>query len=480
MPAELDEVYRQTLERIRKQAGDDGPLGMRILSWISHARRPLSVDELRHGLAVEYDGNEEKPNEFDEDNMHLSESLVDVCAGLVIIDSSSRIIRLVHYTTQEYLDKERLHIFPNAEVDISRACLMFLSYDSTRTWKNPKTWVNTSRNFSPLRGRLQARDHLVFADYATYHWFSHVKSGLQARDPDPVFLKAVADFKTIDSMASSISNLNFWATIESDRTTEALPLEVASYLGLEELVIVLLDQKTGSCTGSDRSLGLASSNGYLNVVKLLLEKGAQVDSTIEVRGHRDVRRITALGAACKAGDLSVAESLIEKGADIHGGDLAVLSPIHVAAWHNRPMLVDFLLKKGVNPNARDADGRTACHFAAMDGSLDSVKILIDAHGDLELKDNNGWTVLHHAVDTYIATKRQRNMVKFLLDRGIDASAKDKRGELASNILGNKLSRFARFHRSSYELEMGKQLRQRMLELEHKSSTRAASGVPIHR
>lgn len=479
MPAELDEVYRQTLERIRKQAGDDGPLGMRILSWISHARRPLSVDELRHGLAVEYDGNEGKPNEFDEDNMHLSESLVDVCAGLVIIDSSSRIIRLVHYTTQEYLDKERLHIFPNAEVDISRACLMFLSYDSTRTWKNPKTWGNTSRNFSPLRGRLQARDHLVFADYATNHWFSHVKSGLQARDPDPVFLKAVADFKTTDKMVFSIYILTDRTTFKSDRIAETFPLEAASSLGLEELVIVLLDQKTGSCTGLDSSLVLASSKGRLNVVKLLLEKGAQVDSTIEAIICLGAP-ITALGAACKAGHLSVAESLIEKGADIHGGDPAVLSPIHVAAWFDRPMLVGFLLKKGVNPNARDANGLTACHFAIASGSSNSVKSLIDAHCDLELKDNNGWTILHRAVNRYHAFEKRRDMVEFLLDRGADASAKDKEGKTASNILGNNLSRFAGIHGSSYELEMVKQLRQRMLELEHKSSTRAASGVPIHR
>lgn len=41
MPEKLDELYRQTLERIQKQAGDDEVLGMRILSWITHAKRPL-------------------------------------------------------------------------------------------------------------------------------------------------------------------------------------------------------------------------------------------------------------------------------------------------------------------------------------------------------------------------------------------------------------------------------------------------------
>ena len=59
MSRELDDLYRETLERIRKQPGEDGTLGMRVLSWITHTRRPLSLEELRHGLAVEYDDDEE-------------------------------------------------------------------------------------------------------------------------------------------------------------------------------------------------------------------------------------------------------------------------------------------------------------------------------------------------------------------------------------------------------------------------------------
>lgn len=73
------------------------------VSWITHARRPLLVGELRHGLAVEYCDDGEGLQEFDEDNLPSPGSLVDVCAGLVIIDSTSQIIRLVHYTTNNTL-----------------------------------------------------------------------------------------------------------------------------------------------------------------------------------------------------------------------------------------------------------------------------------------------------------------------------------------------------------------------------------------
>lgn len=195
MPGELDELYRQTLKRIRKQAGDDGVLGMRILSWLAHARRPLSVDELRHGLAVEFnndddDDNEVMPEQLDEDNLLSPGSLVDVCAGLVIIDSTSQIIRLVHYTTQEFFDKSRLDIFKDADLDISRACLTYLSYNIFSKPPIPQVaW--------------KALQSYPFLNYASRYWFLHAKSGLRAENPDPTLLKAVAGFETSASYKTS-------------------------------------------------------------------------------------------------------------------------------------------------------------------------------------------------------------------------------------------------------------------------------------
>ena len=96
MPRELDDLNRETLERIQKQPGEDGTLGMRVLSWITYTRRPLSVDELRHDVAVEYGDNEVQEKEFDRENLLSPRSLIDVCAGIVVIDPRSQIIRLVH------------------------------------------------------------------------------------------------------------------------------------------------------------------------------------------------------------------------------------------------------------------------------------------------------------------------------------------------------------------------------------------------
>ena len=417
MPQKIDELYKLTLERIQQQAGDDGMLAIRILGWITHARRPLSVNELRHGLAVEYDDDEDNDlsvTELDNDNLLQPESLIDVCGGLVIIDSTSQIIRLVHYTTQEYFSNKRLDLFAGAEADISRACLTYLSYDIGHRFPDWKTvmWAFESH---------------PFLHYAYGHWFSHVHSSLSAGTPASVFLDFVAHFKRSDSSLRSISLLRWdprWdprgvgsrSMLDSECPDRESALEVASSWGLEELVTVLLDHRTGTYPGLDRSLFFASRFGALNVVNQMLRYGAHVNFLVDdgVLGHAD----TALSAACEEGHLPVVKVLIKNGASPYVRDKPAM---HAAALMNKPVVVDFLIKEGVNVSARDSHEQTALHMAAPGNSV-VVKLLLDAHCDLNLKDNNGRTALHCA-----ASNSSVDVVNLLLDAQCDPDLKDNNG-----------------------------------------------------
>ena len=55
---DLDNVYDQTLRRIREQKGDRSRLGMEVLMWVSHAERPLRINELCHALAAEMEATD--------------------------------------------------------------------------------------------------------------------------------------------------------------------------------------------------------------------------------------------------------------------------------------------------------------------------------------------------------------------------------------------------------------------------------------
>ena len=118
---DLESVYTQTLQRIREQKGDRSKLGMEVLMWISHAERPLTIGELCHALAVEVGTTDLNP-----ENICPQDIVLRSCLGLVVIDSGTSTVRLIHYTLQEYL---RLpDVLPTAHRTLARTCLAFLNY----------------------------------------------------------------------------------------------------------------------------------------------------------------------------------------------------------------------------------------------------------------------------------------------------------------------------------------------------------------
>lgn len=66
------------------------------------ARLPLSSLEFRHALAIKVDAD---IFEFGEDDLHDIDLTISVYAGLIVEDKTSGIIRLVHSTAQNFLDK---------------------------------------------------------------------------------------------------------------------------------------------------------------------------------------------------------------------------------------------------------------------------------------------------------------------------------------------------------------------------------------
>ncbi|KAI9853443.1 MAG: hypothetical protein M1813_002220, partial [Trichoglossum hirsutum] len=93
----LDKTYEQAMERINDQGSRVRELAEHILGWIIHAKRPLSTVELQHALGVRT-----RTTKLDKDYLPSVRVLRSVCAGLVAIDEQSGIVRLVHYTTQQY------------------------------------------------------------------------------------------------------------------------------------------------------------------------------------------------------------------------------------------------------------------------------------------------------------------------------------------------------------------------------------------
>ncbi|KAF1939265.1 ankyrin repeat protein, partial [Clathrospora elynae] len=123
--AALDDAYRDALQRIEGQLDGDFKLAREVLSWITFAKRPLTTAEICCALAVE-----PEEAELDLENIPDIDEVVSVCAGLVVVDPESDVIRLVHYTTQEYFEKISNAWNPSVNLHIAITCLTYLSFSA--------------------------------------------------------------------------------------------------------------------------------------------------------------------------------------------------------------------------------------------------------------------------------------------------------------------------------------------------------------
>ncbi|KAJ7694451.1 hypothetical protein B0H17DRAFT_1275604, partial [Mycena rosella] len=115
LPTDLQQTYDASMQRIDDQGEDDRKIAQLALTWVANAKRLLTVRELREALAIE-----PGTNHLDLHNLLDIEIIVSVCAGLIIVEGRyTPCVRLVHYTTQHYLDSIQANRFADAQTHIT-------------------------------------------------------------------------------------------------------------------------------------------------------------------------------------------------------------------------------------------------------------------------------------------------------------------------------------------------------------------------
>ncbi len=92
-------------------------------------------------------------------------------------------------------------------------------------------------------------------------------------------------------------------------------------------------------------------------------------------------------------------------------------------------IVQILLDKGANIEAKTKYGHTPLHIASAQGGTEIIQLLLSKNANKEAKDKNRSTPLHIAV-WYGNTP----IVKLLLDQGVDIEAKMNLGDISSEVL----------------------------------------------
>ncbi|KAM7420732.1 hypothetical protein PAMA_015115 [Pampus argenteus] len=135
------------------------------------------------------------------------------------------------------------------------------------------------------------------------------------------------------------------------------------------------------------ALHAASLSGHVSTVKLLLEKGAMVDSL-------DVMKHTSLFRACEMGHRDVILTLIKGSAHVDLVDVDGHTALHWAALGGNAEVCQILMENGISPNVQDQAGRTPLQCAAYGGYITCMAVLMENNADSNIQDKEGRTALH--------------------------------------------------------------------------------------
>jgi ankyrin repeat protein len=91
--------------------------------------------------------------------------------------------------------------------------------------------------------------------------------------------------------------------------------------------------------------------------------------------------------------------------------------------------LELLLEAGADINARDASERTPVFVSIVRGGPEVVDYLASRGADLQVRSNQGLSLLHEAARTtqFVAGEDRIPLVAYLLDQGLEVDARDERG-----------------------------------------------------
>lgn len=179
-----------------------------------------------------------------------------------------------------------------------------------------------------------------------------------------------------------------------------------------------IDLNEGILSGHKSALMVAAKYGRTEMVSLLLDYGADIDTS-------DANNETALIYAAENGHAEVISLLIEKGANINVDNLNGYTVLTFKVIEGNIAMVKQLLELGAGVNIADEDGKTLLPFAAEKGHAEIFVLLLDAGADIHAKDGYGNTVL-----MYVAGGGNVTIMQKLLTPKIDVNVINKFGNTA--------------------------------------------------
>jgi len=308
-------------------------------------------------------------------------------------DGDSQVVQFSHFSVKEFLTSDRLecssgdvsryHIrLSPAHTILAQACLgVLLCMDEHVTEDNAYA--------------------IPLVEYAAKFWLEH------------------AQFEDVSSRIQNVMEYFF----DSDRP------HWATWLRVYDMDVELDEFSPEMFVLDTVPLYYAARYGFYDLAEHLVVRNPEhVNAKSDQQG-------SPLVAALRGKHYKVAELLFGHGADIGVRGQWGFSLLHFVLWSSTVWpgmecvdVVQWLLDRGAEVNARDKDDLVPLYMAISKGYLDVCQILQDHNADLSCRTIDGETLLHQAASPHDDEHRdQLKIMQMLLDQGADCDARDDDG-----------------------------------------------------
>ena len=224
--------------------------------------------------------------------------------------------------------------------------------------------------------------------------------------------------------------------INQQRKGGMAPLHYAvrenSYLCVQLLLEAGADPNILDNDGFEGSpMHVACKSNNLEILKLLIQFGGRID----LRSNKI--RITPLYDAVSNNSFECAEYLITRGAKVMDRSLNEYTPLHysqLSEHGNSTECTKLLLEHGADVNAKNQGGETPLHYAAENFNDKALKLLLSYGADINVQaQRNGNTPLHYAIPRWCRINEDFDfdhaleVVRLLLDHHPNLELKNAEG-----------------------------------------------------